>query len=41
MTAADVASISLHSEVCSVLQLMSPHDTTTTEELEVSIHNKS
>ena len=38
MTAADVASISLHSDVYSVLQLMSPQDTTTTEEHEVSIH---
>ena len=40
MTAADVASINLHSDVQSVLQLMSPHDTATTGEHEVSLHSK-
>ena len=40
MTAADVASINLHSDVHSVLQLMSPHDTAATEEPEVSLHSK-
>ena len=40
MTAADVASINLHSDVYSVLQLMSPHDTAATEEPEVSLHSK-
>ena len=37
MTAADVASINLHSDVYHVLQLMSPQDTAVTGQLEVSL----
>ena len=39
MTAADVASINLHSDVYHVLQLMSPHDTAATKEHEVNLHS--
>ena len=39
MTAADVASINLHSDVYHVLQLMSPQDTAFIGQLEVSLHN--
>jgi len=39
MTAADIASINLHSDVYRVLQLMSPHDTAATEEPEVNLHS--
>lgn len=41
MTAADVASINLHSDIYSVLQLMSSHDESTAEDLEVSIYHAS
>ena len=39
MTAADVASINLHSDVYQVLQLMAPQDTAATGELEVSANS--
>ena len=37
MTAADIASINLHSDVYHVLQLMAPQVRTATEQLEVSV----
>ena len=39
MTAADVASINLHSDVYHVLQLMAPQDTAATGEHQVSSHS--
>ena len=39
MTAADVASINLHSDVYQVLQLMSSQDTAVIEELEASVQS--